>query len=166
MIATFKDPLSTNVLFVDSDHSVGINTTYDATETLTVSGNISASGYMYPYISDTISTYKSVSAKYGNTFNALTSSSATSIANLTSQKGNYDNLVSYQTLSTNRINTLLSTNYVNYNTMYSSVCSQSAKNAAVKQFLDLSAAYVGIDNEFRNQKFKYDYLYNFFLDSQ
>jgi hypothetical protein len=166
LVATFKSPLSTNVLFVDSDHSVGINTTYDATETLTVSGNISASGYMYPYLTDTINTYKSVSAKYGNIYNSLTSSSATTIANLTSQKENYDNLVNYQTLSTNRINTLLSTNYVDYNTLYSSVCSQSAKNAAVKEFLDLSAAYVGIDNQFQNQKYKYDYLYNFYLDSQ
>lgn len=166
LIATFKDPLSTNVLFVNSDHTVGINTTYDTTETLTVSGSISASGYMYPYLSDTISTYKSVSAKYGNVYNSLTSSSATTIANLTSQKENYDNLVGYQTLSASIINTLLSTNYVNYNNLYSSVCSQSAKNVAVKQFLDLSAAYVGIDNQFVNQKFKYDYLYNFYVDSQ
>jgi hypothetical protein len=166
VVATFKNPLSTNVLFVDSDHSVGINTTFDATETLTVSGNISASGYIYPYLSDTINTYKSVSAKYGNVYSSLTASSATTIATLTSQKPNYDSLVSYQNLSTNRINTLLSTNYVNYNTLYSTVCAQSAKNVAVKQFLDLSAAYVGIDNQFQNQKFKYDSLYNFYLESQ
>ena len=96
----------------------------------------------------------------------MTASSATTIASLTSQKPSYDSLVSYQNLSTNRINTLLSTNYVNYNTLYSTVCAQSAKNVAVKQFLDLSAAYVGIDNEFQNQKFKYDSLYNFYLDLQ
>lgn len=166
-IATFKNSLtSSNVLSIDSNHSVGINLSYIPTETLTVSGNISASGYIYPYLSDTINTYKVLSAKYGNIYNSLTSGSATSIANLTSEKIKYDSLVQYKNLSGDNINNLLSTNYINYRNLYNTVSAQSAKNIIVKNFLELSAFDSGVDPQFANHKFKYDGLYNFYLNSQ
>jgi hypothetical protein len=166
-IATFKNSVtSSNVLSIDSNHSVGINLSHLPTESLTVSGNISASGYMYPYLSDTINTYKVLSSKYENIYNSLASGSATSIANLTSDKIKYDSLVQYQNLSADNINNLLSTNYINYGNLYNTVFAQSAKNIIVKNFLELSATSVDIDPEFANHKFKYDGLYNFYLNSQ
>jgi hypothetical protein len=166
-IATFKNSLtSSNVLSIDSNHSVGINLSHIATENLTVSGNISASGYMYPYLSDTINTYKLLSSKYGNVYNSLVSGSATSIENLSSQKTKYDSLVQYQNVSADNINNLLSTNYINYRNLYNTVSSQSAKNIVVKNFLELSAFDSGVDPQFANHKYKYDGLYNFYLNSQ
>lgn len=166
-IATFKNSLtSSNVLAIDSNHSVGINLSHIATENLTVSGNISASGYIYPYLSNTINTYKVLSAKYENIYNSLTSSSATSIANLSSEKPKYDSLVQYQSLSANTIHNLLSTNYINYRNLYNTVSAQSAKNIVVNNFIQLSASNSGVDPQFANHKYKYDGLYNFYLNSQ
>lgn len=158
LITSFNNS-SKPVLFVESNNTVGINTLSGGTNALTVGGDISATGQIKPYLTQTITQYKASSASYESVFTALSSNSATTIATLTSQKGNYDNLVDYVTLSTSRIDTLLTVDKAKYDTMYSSVVSQSANNDVVNSFISLSTAYIDIDPEFVKNKPKYDDLY-------
>jgi hypothetical protein len=158
LVASFNNS-SNPVLFVDSNNTVGINTLSGGTHALTVGGDISASGQIKPYLTQTITQYSASSASYESVFTALSSNSATTIAALTSEKGNYDNLANYVTLSSSRIDTLLSSDKQNYDAMYSVVGSQSANNAVVNSFIALSTAYIDIDPEFVKNKPKYDDLY-------
>ena len=164
-IATFKNPTSASVLYVNSTNSVGINMPYDATEALTVSGNISASGNIYPYLSDSINLYKTVSASYENTYSVLNANSATTIANFLASKPNYDNLVNYVNLSSSTINNLLTGSYGIYNTLYNVTTSQSTINNTNYTFLTSNSSNIGKDQHFRDNKFIYDGLYNIYLNS-
>jgi hypothetical protein len=163
-IATFKNPASARVLHINTPNSVGINMPYDTSEALTVSGNISASGRIYPYLSDTINTYKTVSASYEQTYSVLNANSATTIANFVSNKPKYDSLANYVNLSSSVITDLLTGNYLEYNAFYAATTSQSAQNIKMYSSLSSVSAGIGIDTHFRNRKFIYDGLYAAYLN--
>lgn len=158
LVAAFNNS-STPVMYIESNSTVGINTLSGKTNALTVGGNISATGQIKPYLTQTITKYKAASAGYENVYSALTSSSATSIAALTTEKPKYDAVVNYVSLSSNRIDTLLSTDKSKYDSMYTVVGTQSANNKTVNDFIILSSASIDIDPEFVKNKFKYDDLY-------
>lgn len=159
LIASFNIENS-RVLFVENNNTVGINSLTGNSNQLTVSGSISASGYIHPYLKDTITTYSNNSANYENVYTALNSSSATTISALTSRKPDYDNLVNYLNLSSSAIDGLLTNDYLIYDTFYTKVGSQSANNDVVNNYISLSGAYIDIDPEFVKNKPKYDILYS------
>lgn len=158
LVASFNTETN-EVLFVEANNTVGVNTLTGNNRALTVGGSISASGYMHPYLTDTINTYESVSATYENVYSALTSSSATSIAALTSSKPSYDQASSYINGKTADIANLLNGESLKYNSLYNVTVSQSSNNDIVNNFIILSSAYIDIDPEFVKNKPKYDDLY-------
>lgn len=159
LVAAFNNS-SKPVMFIESNNTVGINTLSGGTNALTVGGDISATGQIKPYLTQTITQYKASSASYESVFTALSSNSATTIAALTAEKPNYDNLVNYVTLSSSRIDSLLTVDKAKYDSLYTVVGSQSANNKFVNDYITLSGAYIDIDQEFVINKPKYDDLYS------
>ena len=157
-ITTFKNPLSVNVLDINANRTVGINTSAANTD-LTVIGNISANGYIYPFLTDTITLYRENSAKYETTYNVITSLSS-GINTLNSNKQKYNQYSYYVNLSSSIINDLLSINFINYDNMYNISIGQSSNNVYANDFINLSSVNFNKDDEFRNKKQKYDTLYN------
>lgn len=101
-----------NTLYVKSFGKVGINIdpTLDS-ETLTVVGNISASGKIYPdTIGDQMTLYKSVSSRYENTFTYFTANSAT-FNTIRLSLPSYDNAYDYVRTNSGDISRLLAPDY-------------------------------------------------------
>lgn len=162
LIASFNNATS-KVLGVETSKKAFINTLSGNSSALTVGGNISATGYIKPFLTDIITTYTAKSAAYENVYTSLSGASATTISNLTASKGKYDNLVNYQNLSASRINKLLTSDKGKYDQLYTVVKTQSSNNAFVNNYMALSAAYIDIDPEFVKNKPKYDELYAKYL---
>jgi hypothetical protein len=101
-----------NTLYVKSFGKVGINIdpTLDS-ETLTIVGNISASGKIYPdTIGDQMTLYKSVSSRYENTFTYFTANSAT-FNTIRLSLPSYDNAYDYVRTNSGDISRLLAPDY-------------------------------------------------------
>ena len=101
-----------NTLYVKSFGKVGINIdpTLDS-ETLTIVGNISASGKIYPdTIGDQMTLYKSVSSRYENTFTYFTANSAT-FNTIRLSLPYYDNAYDYVRTNSGDISRLLAPDY-------------------------------------------------------
>lgn len=154
-LATFKNPLSVNVLDINANKTVGINTS-EANNNLTIVGNISATGYIYPYLEETINSFASNSAKYFSNYTYVSANSA-NIDNLNI----YNNYVLYLNLSTSTINTILTNDYIRYENMVNISNSQSAINEQVYNFISLSSDDFYKDFLYRDNKSIYDNLYLF-----
>jgi hypothetical protein len=105
-----------NTLYVKSFGRVGINIdpTLDS-ETLTIVGNISASGKIYPdTIGDQMTLYKSVSSRYENTFTYFTTNSAT-FNTIRLSLPSYDNAYDYVRTNSGDISRLLAPDYSAFN---------------------------------------------------
>jgi hypothetical protein len=105
-----------NTLYVKSFGKVGINIdpTLDS-ETLTIVGNISASGKIYPdTIGDQMTLYKSVSSRYENTFTYFTANSAT-FNTIRLSLPSYDNAYDYVRINSGDISRLLAPDYSAFN---------------------------------------------------
>jgi len=152
------DTLSSTVMYVKTTSSVGINVSaFPSTNALTVSGNISASGFIYP-LHNAVSTYQSNSGKYESTYNYITGISS-NFYSVCALSANYNKTVSYITLTGTKL-TSAKNNQVLYNTMNSSTQTNSGYNNYINNFITLSSPYFDADVEYQNKKLKYDNLYN------
>ena len=152
------DTLSSTVLYVKASNSVGINlSSFPSTNALTVSGNISASGTVYP-LHPSVTTYISNSGKYTSTYNYITAVSS-NFYSVCALSANYKQLTDYISLSgTNLINA--KNNIPSYNSMLGSTQANSAINNSINEYVVASGAYFGLDSYFRDNKQKYDNLYS------
>jgi len=161
-IATFS--ANNPVMWIKTNNTVSINLT-GGTETLNLIGNLSASGNVYPYLSDITSLYKSNSAKYesGYTFFSINSSDLNNTNN--SASSYYDQFVNYVQLSTNTINTLTGS-VNNTNTIFGILSVQYNKNTETNNSVSAFGSLSGIDSEYRNNISKYNTTYNILTTAQ
>lgn len=144
-------------LWIKANNTVSINLT-GGTESLNVFGNISATGYVYPYLSDVVTSYKSNSAKYEAAYTFLTSNSA-NLADFVSNKTNYDNLINYVQSSTSNINELTSSK-PKFDNIFNTISSQYNNNLIVNNFINLSGSLSATDSVYPNNTARYDTTYN------
>lgn len=129
---------------------------------LTVSGNISATGYVYP-IPEALTLYSSKSAAYENAFTYLTSNSAAIDTFISDTKPIYDSMVSY--INNGNTNGTISSfsavtipyydNYVNSVSAYSNTISQT------NNYISLCGNVLDIDNAFSVNSSKYEQTYDY-----
>lgn len=155
-IATFAIS-SYPTLWIKANNTISINLT-GGTEALNVFGNISATGYVYPYLSDAITLYKSNSSKYESAYNFLTSNSA-NITDFIDNKYKYDDLVNYVQLSTTKINELTSS-IIKFDSIFNIISSQYNNNTDISNFIDLSGSLSSTDTKYYENTARYDNTYN------
>lgn len=146
-LALFNNSNST-VLYVSPSGLVGINTV-NPTTSLTVSGNISASGFVYGQVPDQYNVFATNSGKYETSSNFFSSNSANVVSLLTAKSANYDVAYTYLNgVSSSISNLLLSA--VNYNNAYVLLTAQSANNNSSYTYLTTNSGTVGTDTVYRN----------------
>ena len=152
------DTLSSTVLYVKANNTVGVNmSSFPSTNALTVSGNISASGSLYP-LNAVVTTYISNSGKYESTYSVVTAISS-NFYSVCALSANYNALANYVSLSSTKLN-YLKNNQSSYNSMYNFTNSNSGYNIITNNFISASASKFGVDQSFLDNKYKYDNLYN------
>ena len=151
--------ISSTVMYVKATPKVvGINLSAaltDPTISLTVSGDISASGYTYPYPSY-ITAYSGLSTRYETTFSYITGISGL-VANYQNSISAYDLFLSYIP-STSGFVTITIPYYNNY---YKTVSSYSTKNNVVCGFVTSNSGDWEKDSGYRSNQYKYDTTYTY-----
>jgi hypothetical protein len=150
--------LTSTVLYVKTTNSVGVNlSSFDTTTALTVSGNISASGFIYP-LDNVVTTFSSNSSKYTSTFSTLTSLSTEYIL-LTSVSGSFSSSLDYVNLSSTIIKELTANN-PKLSSAFTLQKTVSNYNDSVNNHVTLCAASYGLDTYFRSNKTNLDTFYD------
>ena len=144
-----------SVLYVGSNKKVGVNIHKPNTE-LTVFGDISATGYVYPLYFNLITNFDQNSGKYESTYSYIDSKTS-SINSLTSQKIPYDNLSLFIANSSEQINYLIS-NKLKFDEFYNIVKAQSAHNKSSNDFIAASGINFGVDPNYRLSAANYDFF--------
>lgn len=156
-VANFKKNQN-SILYVGSDFKSGINTSTPNTD-LTVYGNISATGYVYPLYFEPINTFSANSAKYEGVYSYTNSNSAT-INAMVNSKVAYDNASLFVTNSSTKIDESISNKPI-LDSLYSTVCSQSAKNNNTNNLIAISGYNIDKDPYYRLSASNYDFFTSF-----
>lgn len=149
--------LTSPVLYVKaSPPVVGINLSAaltDPTISLTVSGDISASGFVYPY-PEYVNRYALLSSRYESTFSFVTANSGRIIT--------YQNFIPVYDLFLTYIppiSSFLNVTVPYYNTYNIAVSSYGTKTRTLYNFVTAKSATWYIDPRFRSNQYKYDSSY-------
>lgn len=164
-IFNVKTPTST-VLYVKSlPPTVGVNLSAISNTignvsniSLTVSGNLSASGYIYP-ISDAVTTYQTQSSRYESIYSYVTGASGKIASFITDHKPKYDTLVNY--VNSNQLSSFYDVTVPYYNALLSSFNNYSTKAIPVINLITLSGSKFGIDTAFSANSSKYETAYSY-----
>ena len=156
-LALFNSNANT-VLYVSTSGLVGINT-INPTEALTVSGNISASGYVYGQTPPQYNAFATNSGKYETTTNFFSSNSAKVLTLLSAKSANYDVAYTYLTGISGSINNLI-LSAGQYDSAYTLLTGQSATNLTSYTFLTANSGKVGTDTAYRAASGRYETSYN------
>ena len=129
---------------------------------LTVSGNISATGYVYP-IPEALTLYSSKSAAYENAFTYLTSNSAAIDLFISDTKPIYDSMVSYINNGNvnGTINSFSAVTIPYYNNYVNKTSAYSSKIIQTNNYISLCQNAFGIDAAFSANSSKYEQAYNY-----
>jgi hypothetical protein len=128
---------------------------------LTVSGNISATGIVYP-IPQALTLYSSKSAAYESAFTYLTTNSAAIDSFISDTKPVYDSMVSY-IINGNTNGTISSFSAVTipyYNTYLDKVNEYSNKLTQTNNYISLCGNVLDVDTVFSANSSKYEQTYN------
>jgi hypothetical protein len=125
---------------------------------LTVSGNISATGYIYP-VPDYFTLYSSKSVAYETAYTYVTANSAAINTFISNTKPVYDSMVNY--INGGSISSFSATTIPYYDNYVSTVNDYSSKINQTSSFIALSGNVLDIDNLFVANSSKYEYTYNY-----
>lgn len=158
-ITNFKY-LSSSVLYVKTEtNTVGINVSgNDVVQELTISGDISATGYFDPLFKQTQTVFRSKSASYESTFTFVSSNSGL-LDNFVLSSTNYNSACTYVTTTSSDIIGMNTKTY--YNNFYNMVASESGLNKSVTDYFTLCSDNIGRDTFFRQNSGKYEQTYNY-----
>jgi hypothetical protein len=160
-ILNLNRPNSTVFYIKAQTNQVGINLSAfpDNTTALTVSGNISATGYVYP-IPDALTLYSSKSGAYETAYTYVTANSAAIDSFILSSKPIYDSMVTYiKSGAISSFSAVTIPYYDKYNNDVNDL--YFTKNTQTSTFIALSGGVFGLDNLFAANSSKYEQTYNF-----
>ena len=129
---------------------------------LTVSGNISATGYIYPF-PESITLYSSKSGSYETAYTYLTANSGAISDFILNTKPLYDSMVSY--VASGNISSFSAVTIPYYNNYFNSVTDYSNKNTIINNFVSLSGNSFGTDLLFSANSSKYEDTYKYYNTS-
>ena len=155
-LATFSAKNYGRIMSITTNNGVLINTlNKDSNNALTVSGNISASGYItYSYMDMQYNAFSGVSANYENAYTFATSQSG-KLDEYKLSTQYYDVFYNYYVLSSVKTNNL---NY--FKLTYDSIIDQNRINGILTEFIANSTANVGIDTAYRTLSSRYENAYS------
>ena len=158
-----KMPNSTVLYVRVSPETVGINlsaftnTIGDISNiSLVVSGNLSATGEIYP-LPSAVTAYKNLSSRYESTYTYITGVSSNIISFITNDKSRYDAATNYA--NNGALNTFTNTTIPYYNGLLPIFNSYSSKASSVNNLITLSGSSFYGDTAFSSNSSKYETTY-------
>ena len=158
--------LSSSVLYVKANpKTVGINLssiidTINGVSNiaLTVSGNISASGYVYPF-PEYVTRFAGVSTAYETTYTYVTSTSSAINLFIVNDKPKYDSVVKY--VIDGNIDTFSTITIPYYNNNLIAINTYSGRIPQINNYISLYGNVLDIDNLFSSNSSKYEESYDY-----
>jgi len=125
---------------------------------LVISGNLSATGEIYP-VPDAVTSYKNLSSRYESTYTYVTGISSNIISFITNDKPRYDAAVIY--VNSGGLNSFSNTTIPYYNGLLPIFSSYSSKVTSINNLIALSGSKFDVDTVFSSNSSKYETIYSY-----
>lgn len=152
---------SSSVLYINTQtKTIGVNISSirGTTNTLTISGDLSARGYITPYLGDFITKYQTKSGTYLSNYSYLTANSAT-FTQFVSSYPTYDIIKSYVQTNSTFYNTISSPSALPV--IYNQLTDANYKYQYLTDYIAISGDTFGIDTRYRTNSSSYEDLYSY-----
>jgi hypothetical protein len=152
---------SSSVLYINTQTGtlgVNISSIRGTTNTLTISGDLSAFGYITPYASQFVTTYTAKSGTYLSNYSYLTSNSAT-FTEFVSSYPKYDIIKSYVRANSGSYNTINSPSVLPI--IFNQLSDYNYKTQYLSSYISVSGDSFGVDTRYRDNSGSYEDLYNY-----